>query len=144
MDAETLKTIFVEIAAGRSNAAVGRAAGCDRRTVRRYRRLVRALGLPPSEIDALDGEDLRRVFNARLPRHDEPDFAVLAAMFPGSTARFRYERYRERRRALGQAAMSVSQFNRRRAEHDLLEYGAVRFAPPMPKQSTAHLAWGCS
>ena len=144
MDAEIVKNILVEIAAGRSNAAAGRAAGCDRRTVRRYRRLVRALGLPSAAIDAFDGEELRRIFNARLPRHDEPDFAALAAEFPGATARLRYERYRERRQAAGLTAMSVSQFNRRRAEHDVLEYGIARFASPMPKPSTGRAEWGFS
>jgi hypothetical protein len=128
MDAEMLKTILSGIATGRNNTAIGRAAACDRRTVRRYRRLLRALDIPPVEIAVLDGADLRDVFNARVPRHEEPDFAVLAAMFPASTARFRYERYRERQQALGKKAMSVSQFNRRRAEHDVREHGVARFA----------------
>lgn len=142
MDAQMLKKILVEMANGERNAPIARRLGCDRRTVRRYRRLARTLDACVHDLAALPLEELRAIFNARMPRHEEPDFAGLAAEFPGSTARFRFERYRERRLAKGRNAMSLSQFNRLRFEHEFRKSGAARFALPMlPRSSMTVGRW---
>lgn len=137
MDAQMPQRILVEIVRGGRNATIAHRLGCDRRTVRRYRRLAHALDVPVRDLCDLSQERLRKIFNARMPRHEEPDFAALASEFPNTTSRFRYERYRERQRAAGRKAMSGPHFNRLRAEYEFRETGTVRFAPLLPRLSAS-------
>lgn len=133
MDAALLQNILLEMAQGRGNAAVARSVGCDRRTVRRYRRLVRTLDVGLADLATWPPGLTHQMLNTRVPIYSEPDFEGLSREFPSTTARFRFERYRERMEASGSPSMSEAQFNRLRVKHGFLHNKELpRFNPHLP------------
>lgn len=139
MDAELRRDIFSCIALGASNAATARKIGCDRRTVRRYRRIGRLLDLTPSVAATMPSHEIGYVFNARMPRTEHPKFDDLDREFPQTSARFKYERYRERTADAPKRCVSLSQFNRLRVEHEFAHDESAWFTPGMSRfDSSAH------
>jgi hypothetical protein len=106
-----------------SNAAIAKRIGCERRRVGRYRKLLKQFGLSAADLNDFTGRDLDRLFNtrARARAHRQPDFTALSCAYPGATARFCYEQYRDETLAARGSAMSYPQFNRERRHHEAME-----------------------
>lgn len=100
----------------KTNAAIARLVGCDRRRVRRYRRLLAASKLTANDLAGCDGQTLYSLFNSRTPskKYAVPDFDDLEASHPGRSGRFQWKKYcAEADVAL--PTLSYSQFMRVRA-----------------------------
>lgn len=100
----------------RTNAAIARAVGCDRRRVRRYRRLLAKSKLTAGDLAGCDGQTLYSLFNSRTPskKYAVPDFDDLEASHPGRSGRFQWKSYCTHADA-ALPALSYSQFMRIRA-----------------------------
>lgn len=100
----------------KTNAAIARLVGCDRRRVRRYRRLLAKSKLTADDLDGCDAQTLNALFNSRTParKYAVPDFDALEATHPGRSGRFQWKQYCD---AAGSCAptLSYSQFMRCRA-----------------------------
>lgn len=102
----------------KTNAAIARLVGCDRRRVRRYRRLLAKSKLSADDLAGCDGQTLYALFNSRTPakKYAVPDFDALEATHPGRSGRFHWNKYcAEADDSLPLPTLSYSQFMRIRA-----------------------------
>lgn len=126
----------------KTNAAIARLVGCDRRRVRRYRRLLAKSKLTADDLDGCDAQTLYALFNSRTPskKYAVPDFEALEEAHASRSGRFQWKQY------CGAAApsaptLSYSQFMRCRAV-SRLDADAARLLPlhtdsPVRRSSTA-------
>lgn len=99
------------------NALIARKVGCDRRRVRRYRRIIAASDLVPDYLYGCDAITLNALFNLRQPpprKHVMPDFQGLEQRHPGATGLALWRAYLAEQAVSGLPAMSYSQFQRSR------------------------------
>lgn len=109
-----------------SNQRIADQAGCDRRCVRRYRRLIQEYGLSAEMLTGLDNRSIWTFFNR--PSHlgrDAELFERLAQQHPKTTMAHRWRAYCEEQNAAGEPAISESHFRRRVREYEALR----RFLP---------------
>lgn len=126
----------------RTNAAIARLVGCDRRRVRRYRRLLAKSKLTADDLDGCDAQTLYALFNSRTPskKYAVPDFDALEEGHPGKSGRFHWKRYCAEAAAC-LPTLSYSQFMRIRAAF-ALDAAAARLRllhtdSPVRRSSTA-------
>lgn len=101
------------------NTVIARHVGCDRRRVRRYRRLIdsdRAAAV--EHLEGCNGEKLNAIFNppAITRRYAPPDFDRLEKQLPDASGRVRWRAYVSEQALSQVPAMSYSQFMRCREE----------------------------
>lgn len=101
-----------------SNKRIALRCGCDRRTVRRYRRLIGELGTDAELLHGCNSKTIGLLFNARSPRykHEEPAFDALIAQLPGQSERQRWRAYKDQQQSAGKQALSYGQFLRRKQQ----------------------------
>lgn len=99
-----------------SNQQIADRVGCDRRRVRRYRKLVRTFDLTAADVAGCDSDTLWRAFNHRPVRytHAEPSFDALKDKLPTASAQAWWKIYAAQQAQAGRAALSYAQFVRRK------------------------------
>lgn len=109
-----------------SNRRIADHAQCDRRCVRRYRRLIQECGLSTEMLDGLDGRSIWAFFNRpnNLSR-DAELFERLNQQHPLTSMAHRWRAYCDEQNAAGERAISQSHFRRRVREYEAIR----RFLP---------------
>lgn len=109
-----------------SNQRIADHVGCDRRCVRRYRRLIEEACITKGMLDGLDSRSIWAFFNR--PSHVNRDaelFERLAQQHPRTTMAYRWRIYRDEQNAAGEPAISQPHFRRRVREYEAIR----RFLP---------------
>jgi hypothetical protein len=104
------------------NALIARRVGCDRRRVRRYRRIILSAAaadndFEPRTLQGCDAATLNRFFNfrektGRSPQYAPPDFQALELRHPGKDGLSLWNVYAAEKALAREPAMSYSQFMR--------------------------------
>lgn len=109
-----------------SNRRIADYAQCERRCVRRYRRLIEESCITEVMLYGLDSRSIWAFFNR--PSHVDRDaelFERLAQQHPRTSMAHRWRAYCEEQNAAGEPAISQSHFRRRVREYEALR----RFLP---------------